>query len=156
LGLLARATAKPPDLPEDGTFTATPAMSPPAALFRLRPTARRTLAGSLLFGVHPALALLPTDKALDVPSDHPQPRMDDDILSDAPHLVETVFSGSVYDGDWWKWLISHWTARQQLPPPEQNEGYIQTIAPGMDFAYRVANDPPASEDETPPTIETLP
>ncbi len=67
--------AKPPDLPDNPTITFTPQAAPlPApALYQLRPTARRTLVGSLLFGIHPMLALLPTDKILDAPCDHPPP-----------------------------------------------------------------------------------
>jgi tetratricopeptide (TPR) repeat protein len=57
----AAVVAKPPDLPENGS-----------AIYQLHPTARGTLAGSMLMAVHPALAWLPTDKALDIPSDHPQ------------------------------------------------------------------------------------
>lgn len=143
------------------TFIATLTTSPPAPLFRLRPTARRTLAGSLLFGIHPALGLLPTDDLLDVPGDHPQPTKDDDALSDIPRPPEGAGSmGNLNreynEWDWMNWHISHMAKWQQLPAPDQNDGYVYPVSTGTDFAYRVVQESPASENETPaPTIEAL-
>lgn len=165
LSMPAFGIAKPPDLPEDGTVTAAPSMSAPAPLFQLRPTARRTMAGSLLFGIHPALGLLPTDKILDVPSDHPHRAGAEDVLNDAPPRDWNSFAGrpeivqlsSSQYGDWFSWLLARWTTRQQPPTPEQNDGYIHPVATGVSFACRAVQEPPASEDETPvPTIEVLP
>jgi hypothetical protein len=45
---------------------------PVPSLYQLRPSVRRQVMGSLLFGVHPLMAMMPTDKLLDCPSDHPQ------------------------------------------------------------------------------------
>ncbi|HZY88190.1 MAG TPA: hypothetical protein VFE78_25365 [Gemmataceae bacterium] len=45
---------------------------PVPSLYRLRPSVRRQVMGSLLFSVHPLMALTPTDRLLDCPSDHPQ------------------------------------------------------------------------------------
>jgi hypothetical protein len=44
---------------------------PFAALYRLQVSARRHLVAAVLFGVHPLLALTPTDDFLDAPGDHP-------------------------------------------------------------------------------------
>jgi hypothetical protein len=89
-----RITAKPPDLPlvdndvlnipllisegSDATApnripvvdapTAAPAMEIPM-LFQLRPSVRRTIASCVLFGVHPLLALAPTEEYLDLDED---------------------------------------------------------------------------------------
>jgi hypothetical protein len=46
---------------------------PVPSLYKLRPSVRRQVMGSLLFSAHPLLALTPTDKLLDCPGDHPQP-----------------------------------------------------------------------------------
>jgi hypothetical protein len=73
-----RTSAKPPDLPivdndvlisspllaDEGDATA-PAMETPS-LFQLRPSVRRTMASCLLFGVHPLLALAPTEGYADL------------------------------------------------------------------------------------------
>ncbi len=45
---------------------------PVPSLYRLRPSVRRQVMESVLFGAHPLLALLPTDKFLDCAGDHPQ------------------------------------------------------------------------------------
>jgi hypothetical protein len=180
LGLSTFANAKPPDLPANETITVMPKAAPetekpaetlyetlPTAvptptLYQLRPTARRTLVGSILLGLNPVLALLPTEKALDTPRDHPQRVADDDIFCDMPrHVVFECGSHwccvTVEEIDWFKWLMARWTIRYSVPAPEQNEGYVQTIATGIDFAYQAANDPPASENETPsPSIKVLP
>jgi hypothetical protein len=42
-------------------------------LFQLSPTPRRHFASYLLFGIHPLLLLMPTDRLLDAPTDHPCP-----------------------------------------------------------------------------------
>lgn len=110
--MAARAVvAKPPDLPENGTFTAAP----------------RT----------------------------PQPVVDDDVLNDAPppelgkwfaQGSQTVQLSPSQFGDWFSWLVAHWTARHQPPAPEQNEGFVRRIATGVDFAYRAVQDMPRSDD----------
>jgi hypothetical protein len=45
---------------------------PVPSLYRLRPSVRRQVMESLLFSAHPLMVLMPTDKLLDCPSDHPQ------------------------------------------------------------------------------------
>lgn len=42
-------------------------------MFQLSPTPRRRFASYLLFGIHPLLLLMPTDRLLDAPTDHPSP-----------------------------------------------------------------------------------
>jgi hypothetical protein len=143
----ARIAAKPPDLPEDGTFTLKTAREPFASFFR--PWSIRKV-DSTWYNL-------------------PQPTVNSGVLSDAPRdRVAEAFGCSDCTGGWsprgleeWrKWIFSHWThwtARQQLPPSEQNEGYVRPIASGVDFAYQAATDTPASENETPaPVIEVLP
>jgi hypothetical protein len=158
--------------PAESLYEALPDAVPTPTLYQLRPTARRTLVSSMLLGINPMLRWLPIEKALDAPHDHPQRVAGDDLFRDMPAAanddntapypcpcISNEIKWSFADGRplWFEWLISHWTARQQPPSPEQNEGYLQTIATGMDFAYRTANDPPASENETPaPLIEVLP
>jgi tetratricopeptide (TPR) repeat protein len=73
--------AKPPDLPENGYFTAAPRTQQPACA--------------------------------------------DNVLRDVP---EDMGGWGNTEG-WFHWLLSHWTARQQPPAPEQNEGYIQRFEP---------------------------
>jgi hypothetical protein len=106
---------------------------PKSILYQLRPTARRTLAGSLLFGIHPALSLLPTDKALDAPCDHPAP-VDDFLVNVPKRLNFGVWTSAgctcaFEDIEWWKWFLSFLAERDRVPPPEQNEGYIQCFEP---------------------------
>lgn len=55
----------PNSLPLADAPTATPAMTIPM-LFQLRPSVRRTMASCLLFGVHPLLALAPTEGTIDL------------------------------------------------------------------------------------------
>jgi hypothetical protein len=45
---------------------------PVPSLYQLRPSVRRHVMSSVLFSVHPLMALMPTDRLLDCPSDHPQ------------------------------------------------------------------------------------
>lgn len=142
------AVAKPPDLPEDGKFTLAPAGAPFAPFVRRRPS-RKT---------PPAWY------------DHPQSSAESGVLSgvlrdrEREAMVEALGGNSAFCG-WtpprfegeWKWLISYWTAYQQPPTPEQNDGYVRPIVTGVDYAYQVATDAPASEDETPEqTVEVLP
>ncbi len=154
LALPAPVTAKPPDLPQDDTITVTPVVSPPAPFFGL-------------------------GKLLNVSSDPPQPTISDDVLKDAHHDYGGVFYTGcpptdlprvsvaefyscgrnmvVEDIDWWKWCISLIARRQQSPPPEQNDGYIHTIATGAEYVYQVMDDTPTSGKESPsPAIEVLP
>jgi hypothetical protein len=114
------------------------------ALYQLRPTARCTLAGSLLFGLHPLMTLLPVDKLLNAPCDHPQPVIEDDVLADYPENFETTDDDAVLQArgcvctgfrshylngaDAWQWLLSHWANRHAVPPAEQNEGYVCVLA----------------------------
>lgn len=139
------AAAKPPDLPEDGTFTAAPATEPFASFFRSRQTGK-----------------VPTPWY-----NHSQPTVESGVLSDVPrNRVAEAFGDCPdrwappgFEGfeEWWKWIISHWTARQQPPPPEHNDGYVRPTFTGIDFAYQAAIDTPASEKETPAqSIEVLP
>jgi hypothetical protein len=53
---------------------------PVPSLYKLRPSVRRRVIGSLLFSAHPLMALTPTDKLLDCPSDHPQLSAIDTLL----------------------------------------------------------------------------
>jgi hypothetical protein len=50
-----------------------PERLPTPALYRLPVSARKRLAASVLFAIHPLLVLAPTDEALDSPGDHPHP-----------------------------------------------------------------------------------
>jgi hypothetical protein len=50
------------------------AICPLSAVYRLRPTARRHFIAGLLFGINPLLVLVPTEKMLDTPEDHPPPK----------------------------------------------------------------------------------
>jgi hypothetical protein len=53
---------------------------PVPSLYRLRPSVRRQVMESLLFSAHPLMTLMPTDKLLDCPSDHPQKAAVDVLL----------------------------------------------------------------------------
>jgi hypothetical protein len=133
-------------------YDALPSALPTPTAFQLRPTARRALAGSLLFGLNPLMTLLPTDKVLDTPDDHPQRVAGDDIFSDMP----CYFSTWGYYVDWSKWIMSHWAALQAGPAPEQNEGYICAIHPITDLAAVTEVEAPAEIDSPlVPTAEAL-
>jgi hypothetical protein len=133
------AVAKPPDLPMNETITVTPPASlyealpdavPTPTLYQLRPTARRTLVGSMLLGLNPVLGWLPIEKALDAPHDHPQKVAGDDVFSDLPKEMvlypgfdgTTVFLEKI---DCLKWFVIHSTKRFSMPATEQNEGHVQ-------------------------------
>jgi hypothetical protein len=88
-GTASQASAKPPDLPVNTDHTATPDVLPdsewdgvaplpfidrPEALplmAHLPPVQRRLFASTLLFGVHPLLTLVPIERLVDLPCDHP-------------------------------------------------------------------------------------
>jgi hypothetical protein len=115
-------------------FEVLPSSLPTPAFYQLLPTARRTFAGSLLFGIHPLLALTPTAQFLDAPFDHPQRVAGDDVFRDMPtSFLDTVEPSpplvSVQQGDWLKWLVSHWAARHGAPPPEKHEGFVNAFEP---------------------------
>jgi len=124
-----RIAAKPPDLPlvdndvlpspplvaeeSDATApnripvadapTAAPAMEIPM-LFQLRPSVRRTIASCVLFGVHPLLALAPTEGYADL-----------DEEDYAPLPANSPFP-----------LYSHWPALNAPPePPESTCPYMR-------------------------------
>lgn len=105
--------------PTPSVYDILPESLPTPAVYQLRPTARNTLVGSLLLGVNPLLALLPTDKALDAPHDHPRKVAGDDVLSDfpVPHYSVAPYRGMgtyyVEDRDMLPWLISHWATRHE-------------------------------------------
>jgi hypothetical protein len=146
-----------------------PAVVPTPAVYQLRPTARNRLASSLLFGVNPLLALLPTDKALDAPHDHPQKVAGDDVGSDIrssclPEAVREPFQGEfvsvrgcVESQQFEKWLISYWKSRHPTPSPEKLEGYVHAINPAA-LASLTPTDTPAEEIDAPlvPAVEALP
>jgi hypothetical protein len=146
-------------------YSSLPAALPTPTLYQLRPTARNALAGSLLFGINPTLALLPTEKALDAPCDHPQQVAGDDVLNDMPYDCvitcgnpKTVWECNRRGGDWLKWLLSHWPTQRNVPSPEQNEGYIHPILPNTLVAGLTPVDASAEEIDAPlvPAIEALP
>jgi hypothetical protein len=152
--------------PIPSLYATLPTELPTPSLYQLTPTARQTLAGSFLFGFNPLLALLPTDKFLDSPHDHPQSVAGDDVLSDLPSPLENEYDnnfffpgrsgehswhfGESYGDSWLKWLVSHWAAHHGVPTPEQQEGrineherFISGLTPaGESDAYPVPEDEP--------------
>lgn len=152
--------------PAPSLYDALPAVLPTPTLYQLRPTARRTLVGSLLFGINPLLALLPTEKALDAPDDHPQQVAGEDFFKDipkaSPHAVYGIWSGGgghtleFGSGDWLKWFASYWAARYGSPSPEQNEGYINAIYRNDSIACLTPADAPADEVDSPLTSPAEP
>jgi hypothetical protein len=94
--------------------------SPIPGLAHLLPGVRRRLASSLLFGVHPLLALAPLDHVLDFPSDHPQPAQVELLFGDMPTPPIAAFCGATADElarcdrnretDWLRWMLRHWSA----------------------------------------------
>jgi hypothetical protein len=158
--------------PAPPLYDALPVALPTPALYQLRPTARRTLVGSLLFGINPLLALLPTDKALDGPDDHPQCVAGEDILKVIKEIPDTEPSPSVRglrisnEGGWrfgdgssgFKWLRIYCPAMRAAPSPEQNEGYLNAIYRDNSIAGLTPADAPAGEVDSPLTspAERLP
>ena len=148
-------------------FDVLPESLPTPTVYQLRPTARNTLAGSVLFGVNPLLALLPTDKALDAPHDHPQKVAGDDVLSDIPSARQPEgFQGEFGSAsvracieceEFEKWMMSHWAARHATPSPEENEGYVHAINPAS-LVSLTPRDTPIEEIDAPlvPAVEELP
>jgi hypothetical protein len=68
---------------------------PVPSLYRLRPSVRRHVMSSMLFSVHPLMTLMPTDRLLDCPSDHPQTAAIDVLLDQmCEYRYEGYFSGS--------------------------------------------------------------
>jgi hypothetical protein len=59
-----------------------PERLPTPRLYRLPVSARKRLAASVLFAIHPLLVLAPTDDVLDSPGDHPRPVNGSDWLQD--------------------------------------------------------------------------
>ncbi len=147
----------PPVFPS--VYNSLPASLPTPTLYQLRPTARRTLAGSLLFGVNPVLALMPTAKALDAPGDHPQQVAGEDIFSEVaqckvykvPHFVSGPGESTYVweETDWLKWFVSRWTNGHSGSSPEPNDYVVANLMQG---------DAPAEEYDAPlvPTLEMLP
>jgi hypothetical protein len=143
-----------------------PESLPTPTMYQLRPTVRNTFAGSL-FGVDPLLALLPTEKALDAPHDHPQKVAGDDVLGELRRQEETrALQGEFVSAsaricivrqEFEKWLMTHWAARHATPSPEENEGYIHAIGPAA-IASLTPGDTPAEEIDAPlvPAVEALP
>jgi hypothetical protein len=130
--------------PVESIYEALPASVPTPTLYELHPTARRTLVGSMLLGINPALALLPTEQALDAPHDHPRRVAGDDIFVDMPkHVHVECYSNfgvtKFEEVDWFKWLTTLWAARNSAPAPEQNEGYVYVAS------LETAEDSPAGE-----------
>jgi hypothetical protein len=114
-----------------------PARIPVPALYRLGVTARQTLAGSLLYGIHPLLALTPTADFLDAPGDHPQPVAGDDIFSSYPPPRHITYGWSTYgwgqvetdESDWYKWLIGLFI-KLHLPPEPEPEVELAQLCVG--------------------------
>jgi hypothetical protein len=96
-------------------------------------SARRNLAASLLFTVHPLLALTPTDDFLDAPGDHPHTAVKDtDWLQNIPPVspCEGFEGGSLWFREdapntpevcWFTWLVDRWmefrqTLKEPMPP----------------------------------------
>ncbi|HWG44963.1 MAG TPA: hypothetical protein VN688_19495 [Gemmataceae bacterium] len=98
--------------PAKSIYDTLPAAVPTPALYELHPTARRTLAGSMLFGVNPLLALLPTDKALDAPNDHPQKVAGDDVFGDMPPCQGRLVGGPI---------ACAYMAFEALPMPQEDK-----------------------------------
>jgi hypothetical protein len=103
-----------------------PARVPVPALYRLGVTARQTLTGSLLLGIHPLLVLMPTADFLDAPGDHPQPVAGADLLESSPPSDQTLFGiwGSANNQvsfdhpTWYDWLVGHFIKRHVPTTPE--------------------------------------
>ncbi len=101
---------------------------PVPALYRLGVTARLKLAGSLLFAIHPLLALTPTADFLDAPSDHPQPVAGEDVLGSMPPENPSVRVVTGFFGEcvrfhfagptWYDWLVGHFVKRHVPAEPE--------------------------------------
>ena len=124
LAMPAGVTAKPPDLPEDGTITVTPQVTFTGAV----PLKSSETEQKETYVLKPAR----------IDDDPSQPAVEDNVLSDVPPKEWGWFSGGCQDiqvimrakyTDWFSWLLAHWTARQRPLPPEQNEGYIQRFEP---------------------------
>jgi hypothetical protein len=119
-----RLTAKPPDLPlvDNDVLTWPPlaaeecdapapnlfsvaaatAVAPPVeipSLFQLRPSVRRTMASCLLFGVHPLLALAPTEGTADLDEEDyaPTPASDPNIPIQPNTIIRAVPSYDAAD-----------------------------------------------------------
>ncbi|HEY7426900.1 MAG TPA: hypothetical protein VH682_21875 [Gemmataceae bacterium] len=131
--------------PAASLYEALPATMPTPTLYQLRPTARRTLVGSILFGINPVLGLLPTEKVLDAPQDHPQREAGDDLFSNMPTKEEDgAFSGNCVSRkelDWLKWVAIWYGA----PAPEQNDGCVHdivTLGAALDALVEEIDAPP--------------
>ncbi len=155
--------------PAASIYDALPAALPTPNLYELRPTARRTLAGSLLFGFNPLMALLPTDKALDAPDDHPQRVAGDDVFLDMPaflskecekdllhssFFIPQAWGDRLNSTEWFKWLVARYAKQHDAPAPAQNEGYLNVAV----VAALTSADTPAAEIDAPlvPAAEALP
>jgi hypothetical protein len=107
-------------------------------IYLLRPTARRMLAGSFLFGVHPLLAFVPIAKLLDAPCDHPQPvNKEEDVLAKYPKgnsdaVLNAAGCAGTFGGHSCQepepekidCIKLYLTQRDDTPAAEQHEGYV--------------------------------
>ena len=143
-----RAAAKPPDLPladksELAPAGDTPSMEP---LFIMRPSARRTMASCLIFGVHPLLTLTPTgdyvafddDDAPEVPTVFSAP-----AAAEAPHASITISVGVSSDAGL-TGGIEITTTPMQTQKGVPNEG-AESVCPWMRQHAVPPQDAPASD-----------
>lgn len=163
----ASVIAVPPDLMEHYKLSADR-----WGLHQLHPTARRTLAGSMLFSIHPALALLSTEKMLDLPSDHPPPLVDEYVTMRFQEGAAELRGRLIFrswsrigeaddddEGRWWKRHFFPSSVAEPTPLMKQNDGFVQdSLTCGEDFAYVAATEPAVEESETVslPVMEVLP
>lgn len=151
MGALATpaAVAQPPGLPEDGDFilrTWPGRWDLPEGVLE-RPTEtqpNRDLHYDIISGGRP------------VPAPQPNVLADLPIPTFVPACMTGLNLEPMYaerEGDWLKWIIAHWAARHQPLAPEQNEGFVQPIATGVDFAYRAVQD--MSRSDMPRSIAAL-
>jgi hypothetical protein len=130
-----------------------PARVPVPALYRLGVAARQTLAGSLLFAIHPLLALAPTADFLDAPSDHPQPVAGEDVLESARRFDEKLsrycctFNPGYPLPSWSDWLVNHFIKSHISLEPEPEVELAQ---------FRVEEDPAESSQPATEQLHGMP
>jgi hypothetical protein len=144
------AEENPTPTPADGLELPEPPPSlrperlPLPALYRLPVTVRQSLAGSLLFCVHPLLTLTPTADFLDAPSDHPQPVAGDDWFETrTPEAEAGTFRSArsnqygpwKLDGrdcTWYEWFVGHVVRRHTQTLADTDTELVQVFAAEAD------------------------
>jgi len=131
---------------------------PVPSLYRLRPSLRRQVVESLLISVHPLMALMPTDKLLDCPSDHPQTTAAGVLLDVMCGAEERELLGcwaasrcgghSAAELKQW-WQECHADREQALPPEFRAASGGACTGPAPTFGYKVVCAPQGTNHEAP-------